>query len=118
LPIAHSVCTLDAANVLLLALKPAEDGDGPILRLLDTAGQATQVMVALPDLTVLYAYATNLVEENQALLPTTVHAVQVEIAACGMPRSGLSPWTSACGMQASATQSLWAGRPPASDRGA
>jgi alpha-mannosidase len=63
--------------VVLLTLKRAEDGDGYIVRLIETEGKEGEAEVALPYLTILRALETNLVEENQRPLPCARHVVKV-----------------------------------------
>lgn len=59
----HSFCSVDAANVVLVALKRAEDGDGHVLRLFETEGRATETAIRLPALGRFEATLANLVEE-------------------------------------------------------
>jgi len=84
LPASESFCQLDAANVMLLTLKEAEDGDGYVLRLFETEGRATTVRVTLPYLSVLHALETNLVEENQRVLPCDAHSTTVTLQPFGL----------------------------------
>jgi len=84
LPTSHSFCQIDQANVLLLTLKQAEDGNGLIVRLMETEGKDTTVTVRLPFLTITRAYQTNLVEENERLLSAQKHEVTVPIKAFGI----------------------------------
>jgi alpha-mannosidase len=79
LPLATSFCQVDVPNVVLLTLKRAEDGDGYIARLIESAGQETEATVTLPYLPAMHAWETNLVEENQRLLSCTAHAVRVQL---------------------------------------
>jgi hypothetical protein len=79
LPARASFCELDAANVMALTLKRAEDGNGLILRLVETEGRASTVRVVLPHLSLLHAFETNLVEENQRLLTCAEHEVQITV---------------------------------------
>jgi len=79
LPPSQSWCSVDKENILLLALKRAEDGNGLIVRVMETEGRDTDFTVRLPFVDGKTAYATNLVEENQNLLSlsksgTTAHA--------------------------------------------
>jgi hypothetical protein len=55
--------------VLLETWKPAEDGEGTILRLLDLGGATRSVAIRLPTLPVLGAWQTDAVERNQRRLP-------------------------------------------------
>jgi hypothetical protein len=79
-----SFCRVDVPNVFLLTLKRAEDGDGVIIRLIETEGQECTLTLNLPHLTVKKAWRTNLVEENQAELTCTEHSVTVPIKAFGI----------------------------------
>jgi hypothetical protein len=79
LPAAASFCQVSAPNVMLLAWKRAEDGTGFILRLIETAGEESDVTVTLPHLNVLHAYQASVVEENQGLLPAEAHAVRLRV---------------------------------------
>lgn len=80
----HSFCYIDQPNVLLLALKEAEDKDGLILRLIETEGRDTEVTVRLPFLKIARVYETNLVEENERILFAQKHKVIVPINAFGI----------------------------------
>ena len=79
-----SFCQVDKPNVMLLTLKRAEDGDGIIVRLIETEGQETTARVRLPQLTINRAYRTNLVEENEGELTSTPHEVAVPVKAFGI----------------------------------
>jgi hypothetical protein len=80
LPPSGSFCQIDAPNAMLLTLKRAEDGRGFILRLLETEGRDAEVVVSLPLLDIVQAYSSNLVEENESLLPCTRHSVHTRLA--------------------------------------
>jgi alpha-mannosidase len=56
-------------DVLLDTWKPAEDGQGTILRLLDLGGATRSVAIRLPTLSILGAWQTDAVERNQRRLP-------------------------------------------------
>lgn len=75
---------VNESNVRLLAMKQAEDGDGIIVRLMETEGKESAATVTLPFLTVEKALKTNLVEENEGPLQTTPHAVTAAIRAFGI----------------------------------
>jgi alpha-mannosidase len=79
-----SFCRVDRPNVLLVTLKAAEDGDGLILRLRETEGQDTVVIVSLPFLDVCQAFRTNLVEENEASLSYDRHSFRMHLPANGL----------------------------------
>jgi alpha-mannosidase len=55
--------------VLLETWKPAENGEGTILRLLDLGGATRSVAIRLPTLPILAAWQTDAVERNQRRLP-------------------------------------------------
>jgi len=79
-----SFCQVDVPNVFLLTFKRAEDGNGLIIRLIETEGQEVAAKVAIPHLTIKKAWRTNLVEENEAELSYTEHSVTVPIKASGI----------------------------------
>jgi len=75
---------VDKPDVLLLTLKHAEDGDGIIVRLIETEGKASTATVTLPFITISNAYRTNLVEENETILSAQKHTVAVPMKAFGI----------------------------------
>jgi hypothetical protein len=81
LPSTSGFCQTDKPNVLLVTLKRAEDGRGFIVRLLETEGQNTEVTVTLPFLRIRQAMETNLVEEDQRIIPNTIQSFTLEIRA-------------------------------------
>jgi len=91
LPLSASFCQVDRDHVLVSALKRAEAGDGLIVRLIETTGAAAEVTVTLPFLEIERAYRTNLVEENQTLLPAREHSVAVLIEGFGIATIRLVP---------------------------
>jgi hypothetical protein len=90
LPLSASFCQVDAPNVAVLAFKQAEDGDGTVVRLVETEGKETQVTLTLPGARLWHAYETNLVEENQRVLPCSGHSVGVTVKPFGMATLRLS----------------------------
>jgi alpha-mannosidase len=84
LPLEASFLQVDAPNVTLMAFKRAEDGDGYVLRLMETQGRETEVTVGLPHIDLCHAFETNLVEENQRLLTCSAHEVRTRVKAFGM----------------------------------
>lgn len=58
-------------NVLLETMKPAEDGNGTILRFLDFGGTERPVTVRIPYLHLAHAWQTDAVERDQAAMPIT-----------------------------------------------
>lgn len=61
-----SLLEVENPAVSLLTWKRAEDGDGTILRLQDTAGEESNVKISSPFLTFEGAWLCNLLEDNQA----------------------------------------------------
>ncbi|MBI3697629.1 MAG: hypothetical protein HY238_22695, partial [Acidobacteria bacterium] len=80
LPMAQrSFFTVSAENVQVAAVKPAEDGNGIIVRLLETAGRHGTARLAGFPFTVSGAYLANGVEENLKPLPTSGGAVEAPL---------------------------------------
>jgi len=79
-----SFCQVQPANVFLLTLKRAEEGEGIIVRLVETEGKEATATLTLPHVTIQKALATNLVEENQAALASTPHQLKVPVKAFGL----------------------------------
>ncbi|MFZ3340481.1 MAG: polysaccharide lyase family protein [Terriglobales bacterium] len=61
-----SLVEIESPGVTLLTWKRAEDGDGTILRLQDTAGEASNIKIHSPFLKFERAWLCNLLEDNQA----------------------------------------------------
>ena len=70
-----SLLELDAPNLQLVVLKAAEDGDGYILRVLETAGKSGQAELKCPKIPLRDAYLCNGVEVNQTQLAATPTSV-------------------------------------------
>ncbi|MCP4258449.1 MAG: hypothetical protein GY774_13260 [Planctomycetes bacterium] len=83
-PDTMSFCSVDKLNVLLTTMKLAENGDGIIIRLIETQGRAATVSIKLPHIEVTDARITNLVEENKGRAFFTEHQIQVNIEAFGI----------------------------------
>jgi len=79
-----SFCQVDKTNVFLLTLKRAEDGDGIIVRLIETEGKDVTTTLTIPHLTIQQAYQTNLVEENKGKATFTEHTITAPIKAFGI----------------------------------
>jgi len=67
-----------------VTVKRAEDGQGMIVRLIETDGRQGTVTLTMPTTVVGKAWQTNLVEENQAELEHTDMAVTVPIRPFGI----------------------------------
>jgi hypothetical protein len=61
---ADSFLGIDQKNVILLTWKLAEDGEGSILRLLETEGRPVTVNLSFPTLNLVLAWRCNAVEDN------------------------------------------------------
>ncbi len=68
---------VDAAHTQLATIKAAEDGQGVVVRLVETAGAAETVRLRVPAGT---AYAANLLEDTGVALPQDGDAFLVEMA--------------------------------------
>ena len=66
----------ESANLQLVVMKVAEDGDGYIFRFRETAGKSGQAEVSLPTMRVNKAYLCNGVEVNKQLLQSTSDTVR------------------------------------------
>jgi alpha-mannosidase len=84
LPKAMSFCTVDASNVLVLTVKKAEDGEGIIIRLIETEGREAKATVTFPHVTISKATRTNLVEEDAAAIPASPQSLQVDVKPFGI----------------------------------
>lgn len=74
-----SFLTVDPPNVHVVAWKPADNGNGTILRLLETDGRASKVNIHSPLFTLESAWVSNAVEEDQRPLEFAPHDVQTDI---------------------------------------
>lgn len=70
---------IDAADVQLVNWKAAEDGNGTILRLVETGGTPATIHLTFPQLALNQAWRTNAVEENQQSLPVAPHELAVSV---------------------------------------
>jgi hypothetical protein len=95
-------CEVDPANVMLLALKGAEDGNGLIVRLAEMEGMDTPASVHLPFYEITQAFRTNLVEENRGMVWCDRHHLRIQLRPHNIVTIrclGLSRWP--------AVQSYW-----------
>jgi len=70
-------------------MKAAEDGNGLILRLMETNGVDTPVMITLPFVDIVVVHLTSLVEENERLLPIDRNAVRAIVKAFNVVTIGI-----------------------------
>jgi hypothetical protein len=68
-----SFLRINQPDVVLVTWKMAEDGDGTILRFLETAGQSSTVSIDFPLLNVESALSCNALEQNQQPLTVSPH---------------------------------------------
>jgi alpha-mannosidase len=78
LSISESLCSIDVDNVEVLTIKPAEDGRGHIVRLLETQGKPVTARLRLDFLELGKVYLTNVVEEDQQSLVVIDDHITVE----------------------------------------
>ena len=74
-----SLLEIGNSGVTLLTWKRAEDGDGTILRLQDTAGEESNIRIHSPFLTFERAWLCNLLEDNQAEIKIQGHDLNIPI---------------------------------------
>jgi len=74
-----SLLSISNPNINVLTWKTAEDGDGTILRLQEAAGEASQFTISSKYLKLEQAWSCNLLEENQAPIPSSPNGVGVSI---------------------------------------
>jgi alpha-mannosidase len=60
-------------------LKPAEDGNGNVIRLLETAGRGGSVRISSKLLLIERAWFCNAVEDNEREIPLAGNAIEVEL---------------------------------------
>lgn len=117
-----SFVNIGAPNVQMTTLKNSEQpGRGLVLRLVETAGRATQTTIALPHFPVKQAFACDLVENDQQPLPIDGKTISVKLAPHGFATvrlvadEGEPPAVTALkadAMADSRVQLTWAGAAP------
>jgi len=83
--------SVEPANVMLLSLKRAEDGNGFIVRLIETEGASCTARVSLPWLDIVAAFETDLVERDLMPLTSTRQTVEVPMHPYGIATARLVP---------------------------
>ncbi len=84
LPKTMTFCTVDAPNVLVLAVKKAESGEGTVVRLIETEGRPAAATLAFPQLKITAASRTNLVEKDGHELPFSPQSLKVDLKPFGI----------------------------------
>ena len=74
-------CQIDQPNVILLALKKAEDGNGIIIRVNETEGRAVGAKLTISGLGIKEVHGTDLVETNIERLNAEGQTINFEINA-------------------------------------
>lgn len=86
LPVSGSFLEIDNPDVALLTFKQAEDGNGLILRLWNTAAKAARARIEIPRLNIAQVKRTNLAEEDTGeALEHDAHSFAVELSANDVP---------------------------------
>jgi len=76
----HSFAQLEPANLVLTAIKKAEDDDGIIFRFYESGGRATEARLRLPA-GAQSAVETNLIESEERVLPIANGVLTVPVRA-------------------------------------
>jgi alpha-mannosidase len=80
MPLAEgSFFAIDAGNAQVTAFKPAEDGNGYILRLRETAGQKGVARLKSPVFPLAAAWRTNGLEDNLTPLAVSANSVAIPL---------------------------------------
>ncbi|HEY6491176.1 MAG: polysaccharide lyase family protein [Terracidiphilus sp.] len=75
-----SFLSIDDPDVVLDTWKPAEDGQGTIVRLIELGGPTRDVQLTIPQLRIQEAFETDAVERNlRSLTPESAHALKVSV---------------------------------------
>ena len=74
-----SFVQIDQPNVVLVTWKQAEDGNGTVLRLVETSGQPGTVDVQIPHLDVKAAWSSDAMERKQGALATSAHGFSFSV---------------------------------------
>jgi len=93
---AASFLSIDQSGVVLTAWKLAEDGDGSILRVEDTAGKAASIRIGSQYLRFTRAWVCDALEDKLRELPVSSDGLHLSVPAFGVvtvrvetePRSG------------------------------
>jgi alpha-mannosidase len=76
---AGSFMQINQPNIVLVTWKRAEDHNGTILRLLETAGRQDTVRITIPWLSIEHAWLCNAVEENEGAVEPSAHSLQFPV---------------------------------------
>ena len=78
LPARYSALTVDAPNVIVEAVKKAEDGEGTVIRLYEAFNRRTRVKLTLGS-PVKKAFLCNMLEEREEELPVKGNEIFLEL---------------------------------------
>jgi alpha-mannosidase len=78
-PAPHSFLTVSSADVVVEDWKNAMDGNGSIVRLVETGGESTTARLTLPSFHLKQAWMTNAVEQNQSQLKVDGNSLEVPV---------------------------------------
>lgn len=84
LPPAAEFCSVEPANVTVTTVKPADDGNGIIVRLRETAGKDTEAKIAASFPGVTQATRCDLVERNQEQIGMNAGRISLKLKAHSM----------------------------------
>jgi alpha-mannosidase len=79
LPKAHSFVSIQPENIILTAIKKAEDSDDIILRFYETSGKDTQAVIHIEE-TLKNAKETDLMENETSEIPTQDKTIKIRIS--------------------------------------
>jgi alpha-mannosidase len=78
-PVPLSFLQVDASNVVVESWKAAEDGNGTVLRLLETAGIKSKAKLRFPLLHLERAWSCNAMEENLKEIPSDGSSLEISL---------------------------------------
>jgi len=79
-----SFLQVDAPDVVIIDWKIAEDGQGTIVRLLESGGHSTTAKLSFPLFTINQAWQTNAAEENESQVNIENHSLTVTLKPHGI----------------------------------
>lgn len=79
-----SFLSINPSVVVVTTWKLAEDGDGSILRLEETAGKVEAVHISIPNLVIKQAWICNALEDKQSELAVGPNGIHLSVPAFGI----------------------------------